>query len=196
MRKYLVNDALVMDVDITVHVNDGPVTPSSHSAIMHAILTEPAFQDVSFKFTSSSETLGCHRSVLALWSPVFKAMFQSDMSETRSGEILLEDVDPRTVEALLVRLYTGAYSRASEFSELVADILHLAHRYSITEVVDECEEQLISQLSAENVLSVLIAAEAHGSQYLKDQCVAYATANSTCVFGSVNFSKLLTEESK
>jgi hypothetical protein len=168
--------------------------PASQSIKMHTMLTEPCFQDVRFRFPDSTETLSCHRCVLALWSPVFKAMFHSEMSETSSGEIFLEDVEPGALKELLVRLYTGSFSEAKVFSELGAEILQIACRYSIAEVIKECEDQLGKHLSRDNVLSIITASEASGSKCLKDCCLKFIAKNCVDVLHSVNFSKLVAEK--
>jgi hypothetical protein len=168
--------------------------PASQPIKMHTMLTEPCFQDVRFRFPDSTETLSCHRCVLALWSPVFKAMFHSEMSETSSGEIFLEDVEPGALKELLVRLYTGSFSEAKVFSELGAEILQIACRYSIAEVIKECEDQLGKHLSRDNVLSIIIASEASGSKRLKDCCLKFIAKNCVDVLHSVNFSKLVAEK--
>ncbi|VDK40935.1 unnamed protein product [Taenia asiatica] len=52
------------------------------------------------------ERLHCHRAILSLYSPVFKAMFQSRFEETSSNQVSLPKDDAETVRELLRHLYT------------------------------------------------------------------------------------------
>jgi hypothetical protein len=49
----------------------------------------------------------CHRNVLSAASPYFRAMFTSDMSESKQSKITLHDVDAASVSALVNFAYTG-----------------------------------------------------------------------------------------
>jgi hypothetical protein len=193
-------DALVIEADIIVYSSDNPrtiytrVEYASHSDRMQTLLTESLFADICLKFANSTETIRCHRYFLASWSPVFKTMFNSETSETNCNEILLEDVDPRVMMELLVRIYTGCYSVGPVFTESAVELLWVAARYSIALVVEECEEQLASQLNVGNVLSILKAADMTGSRKLKNHCLEYMAANCVNIFSSTNIMRLLAEE--
>jgi len=49
-----------------------------------------------------------HRLVLAVASPVFHRMLESEMAEGRTATVQLQDADPVTVELLLQHIYDGA----------------------------------------------------------------------------------------
>ena len=49
----------------------------------------------------------CHRNVLSAASPYFRAMFTSDMSESKQLKVKLHEVDAASVAALVDFAYTG-----------------------------------------------------------------------------------------
>ena len=49
----------------------------------------------------------CHRNVLSAASPYFRAMFTSDMSESKQLKVKLREVDASSVAALVNFAYTG-----------------------------------------------------------------------------------------
>ena len=51
------------------------------------------------------EKLHVHRSILALWSPVFEKMFSSEFKEKNKDEILLPGKKASEVKTLLLMMY-------------------------------------------------------------------------------------------
>ena len=66
----------------------------------------------------------CHRNVLSAASPYFRAMFTSDMSESKQLKVTLHEVDAGSVAALVEFAYTGKVSQIQccfahlEFAEI------------------------------------------------------------------------------
>ena len=63
------------------------------------------FSDV--KIISGDEEFHCHRIILSGRSPVFEAMFRSDMTENNSEEVCIKDIDPKVVREMLHFIYNG-----------------------------------------------------------------------------------------
>ena len=49
----------------------------------------------------------CHKAILSARSPVFCAMFEHRMEETRQNRVEISDLDPETVSEVLRFIYTG-----------------------------------------------------------------------------------------
>lgn len=49
----------------------------------------------------------CHRFILSIRSPVSAAMFASEMIESQTGKVGIDDADPDVFEKLLNYFYTG-----------------------------------------------------------------------------------------
>ena len=62
--------------------------------------------DVTFIF-GEEESLGAHRFILSARSPVFAAMFNSGMIESRTGRVEMKNVDVQLFRNFLKFLYTG-----------------------------------------------------------------------------------------
>lgn len=81
------------------------VIPSTSSSCA-ATSWDPHYEAVDPHGTSSSESIPAHSFVLALRSPVFRAMFQSNMLEAVSHQIVLNDCAEETVRDFISFLYT------------------------------------------------------------------------------------------
>lgn len=93
----------------------------------------------------------CHRLVLAASSPFFKAMFLSDLEESRKREIVLKDVEPGTMGMILRYLYT---SEISLTEQNVQDIFMVANMYQIPSIFSVCVMYLQEKLVLGNCLAI------------------------------------------
>ena len=66
---------------------------------------EKMFTDVELKV--GNRTFHVHRAILSARSPVFAAMFVSDMDESHTGIVEIKDIDADVFERFLEFLYTG-----------------------------------------------------------------------------------------
>merc|ERR1712216_110056 len=85
-------------------------TPSNSSGA--ALWKDKAHMD--FVVASGETQVNCHRCVLAAASPVFQRMFQSDMQESRTGSIEINDVSPDAVAAMLRFAYFNDIEDSSD----------------------------------------------------------------------------------
>ena len=83
-----------------------------------------------------------HRFWLSSHSPVFRAMFESDMKEKESGVIKINDCDPYVMKALISFLYTEVISPQIDRLQL----LILADKYQISHLVEQCLQVCIRTL--------------------------------------------------
>jgi hypothetical protein len=87
------------------------------------------FSDV--KITCGEEVFHCHRNILSVRSPVFKAMFQSDMIENISRIVDIKDIKPVVVKEMLHFIYNGATSTETVMDEIGKDLLGFRRSRSI-----------------------------------------------------------------
>ncbi|GFU23805.1 hypothetical protein NPIL_360021, partial [Nephila pilipes] len=64
-----------------------------------------SFEDVHLK--CGSVAIPAHKNILSMRSPVFSAMFSSEMEETRKNEVDITDVDVPVLRMMLKYVYTG-----------------------------------------------------------------------------------------
>ena len=62
---------------------------------------------IQYAMTDEHSLFQAHRIVLSSCSPYFRAMFTSDLAESRQEKIILYDVDPGAVESLIDYAYTN-----------------------------------------------------------------------------------------
>lgn len=93
----------------------------------------------------------CHRLVLAASSPFFKAMFLSDLEESKKREIVLKDVEPTVMGMILRYLYTSDINLTEQN---VQDIFMVANMYQIPSIFSVCVSYLQEKLVLGNCLAI------------------------------------------
>ncbi|CAJ1071585.1 kelch-like protein 40a [Xyrichtys novacula] len=93
----------------------------------------------------------CHRLVLAASSPFFKAMFLSDLEESKKKEITLKDVEPGVMGMILRYLYTSDINLTEQN---VQDIFMVANMYQIPSIFSVCVTYLQEKLVLGNCLAI------------------------------------------
>ncbi|XP_049605817.1 kelch-like protein 40b [Syngnathus scovelli] len=93
----------------------------------------------------------CHRLVLCACSSFFRALFLSDVDESKKREVVLEDVEPGVMGLILKYLYT---SRINVTEQNVQDIFAVANLYQIPSIFTVCVSFLQKRLSLSNCLAV------------------------------------------
>ncbi|XP_020502019.2 kelch-like protein 40b [Labrus bergylta] len=93
----------------------------------------------------------CHRLVLCACSSYFRAIFLSDLDESKKREIILEDVEPGVMGLILKYLYT---SKINVTEQNVQDIFAVANMYHIPSIFTVCVSFLQKRLSLSNCLAI------------------------------------------
>ncbi|KAK7351084.1 hypothetical protein VNO77_10261 [Canavalia gladiata] len=92
----------------------------------------------------SPAPIPAHKSVLVSRSPVFKAMLENDMTESRSGTIKISDVSFDTLRAFINYLYTA---EAPLDNQLACNLLVLGEKYQVKHLKAHCEQHLIAGMN-------------------------------------------------
>ena len=133
------------------------------------------FSDV--KIISGNEEFHCHRIVLSARSPVFEAMFRSDMIENNSEEVSIQDIDPEVVREILHFIYTGAPSTETVMEEIGKELLGAAEMYQLDLLKNKCEEKLCSSLDVSNSVELLVLADLHQASKLRSMALSLVARN-------------------
>ena len=104
---------------------------------------------------NDGEILMAHKSILAARSPVFRAMLTTGMKEASKNSVEVPDFDSKTVRELLRFIYCGEL----EIPEVVTDLIFAAEKYEVSELKNICIDQILSELTEENVVETLIIAD-------------------------------------
>ena len=117
------------------------------------LFLDKEFMDL--KIICNGKTFECHKSVLSCQSDVFRAMFLNmDTIEAKSGEIKIDDFKVDTMETFLYYLYHQEVKEKS----VDTNLLFAADKYNIDGLVKVCNQRLISNISVDNCLDVLLSA--------------------------------------
>ena len=114
-----------------------------------------------------------HSQVLAMASPVFKAMLSGDMKEAASKRV---DIGIATVEGFkeFYGFLTPGQSRKAKVSERnVEELLEIAGYYQVDFLRNECEKFL---LKAPGSVDGLLLASKYNLQQLQNHCIASASS--------------------
>ena len=120
------------------------------------------------------EQILAHKCILSARSPVFRAMMQANMLESIKREIMIEDVDNEVLKEMLRFIYTAEVGE--DFSK-IKDLLILADKYEVVELVKYCGKNLATTLSNENALQLGVFAETHNAENLLKDCIHFVWKN-------------------
>lgn len=166
--------------------------PKSHecnlSTSFGSLLSEELYTDVTL--VVGMREFKAHKAVLATRSPVFKAMFASDMEESRNNRVEITDISPEVVQEMLTYIYTDS---TPNLNERASGLLAAADKYELLTLKRTCEKSLSDSLTAEVATDTLILAETHGSAKLKDNCLGFIATHADEVVESKDWSKFVTE---
>lgn len=87
-----------------------------------------------------------HKTVLAIQSPVFDAMFKSDMQENNTGSVIIKDFSTEAIETFLSCLYTGHIKNQNYAIEVFA----LAAKYEVPKLKTACRDIVLRDTSVSN----------------------------------------------
>ncbi|KAJ1690533.1 hypothetical protein LUZ63_014688 [Rhynchospora breviuscula] len=132
--------------------------------------------DVTFQV--EGERISAHRFMLAARSPVFEAELYGPMMEAESSCIKIKDMKAKVFKALLHFIYTDNFEghELKDLSvELAQDLFVASDRYALEMLKVQCQHRLCMTLCLDTALSTLILAERHGSAWLKEKCLEFAS---------------------
>jgi speckle-type POZ protein len=113
-----------------------------------------------------------HKTILAMRSPVFAAMFQHPTKEELASKVEVEDIDPDVFQEVLRYLYTGL-TRSTTMDVMAPELLAAADKYLLDQLKTRCETHLIRQMSAKNCLNMLTLTAHHSAEHLKKFALEY-----------------------
>jgi len=140
--------------------------------VNHIFLNNKNGYDVIIK--CGDQEFYCHKFMLAARSPVFEAMFFSDMVENKSGTVNVEDVDPDVMIEVLQYIYTGC---SLNIDKHAMAILAASEKYLIEQLKGCCEDHLSGILDVENCVELLLLGERNNAKDLKKAAVVFLTDN-------------------
>ena len=181
----MLDDTLTLFCEVTVCLLNNPI---DHTGSKHRIhvprfdlgnklgfaLKEDCFSDVTL--VVGSKEFKAHKVILAVQSPVFRAMFESEMMESKSNRVEIDDIDEELMEETLTFIYTG---KSPNVDEMASELLFPADKYQLDHLKLMCEKVLCRDVKVENVIDVLVLADKHNANQLKTICLQFIATNAS-----------------
>ncbi|KAF8653758.1 hypothetical protein HU200_061874 [Digitaria exilis] len=165
LEKYYLRGRHIAFVCAIMVVHDRSI-PVPSSGIKKDFNNLQGSTDVSFNI--DGEMFHAHREVLAVRSPVLKALMSS---------ITLHDIAPATFRAMLQFMYTDALPGDEELedspSEMLLQLLAAADRYELDQLKLMCAQKLGDNVSIDTVAAILTCAEMYSCSELKNKCIDF-----------------------
>ncbi len=179
-----VDGSLTLYCKILTHVKIAPVSPVDPSSlaidcngelITHLVNLFDNMQFSDVNFNVGGRELPAHKNILAARSTYFAAMFQHPMEEQSTNQVKIEDIDPEVFDQLLRFIYTGCVP-LDKLETMAAGLLIAADKYSMDELKMKCENYLLSQMSPDNCIILLL----HGDLQNPSECMKKAAKFFRC----------------
>uniref|UniRef100_A0ACD5UU02 Uncharacterized protein n=1 Tax=Avena sativa TaxID=4498 RepID=A0ACD5UU02_AVESA len=146
-------------------------------------LSEGMETDVTFRV--GGRAFGAHRIVLALRSPVFKALLFGPMMEKDTRSVEVADMEPEIFEMLLHFVYTdslppcdgdGDGDGEGHSSAAMQHLLVAADRYGMTRLKQICEGMLCKSIDVETITTTYVLSIQHECERLKQACLDFLSS--------------------
>jgi len=152
--------------------------PPSLAKDLQDCLTSSDFGDVTLK-SHEGDVFPAHRQLLAMRSPVFKAMFYGSMSEAQSGTACI-DSSSASLQHLLHCMYTDEIN-AKVMEVNGSELFDLGTQYQVPRLVALAKAHLFSTLSVENAVEHFSVAVRFSEDKLGEACKAIIRGNLAAV---------------
>ncbi|KAF9609728.1 hypothetical protein IFM89_018176 [Coptis chinensis] len=175
--------------DVLLVASDGVVNEigspsvSAHKAILHCLMVSSQSRTVLVSITiviilndsvCPMVSLTAYSGPQASRSPVFKAMLENEMEESRSGTIKISEVTYDALRSFVQYLYTAEVSLDEQ---MACDLLVLAEKYQVKHLKSHCETFLTSKLNAENAFMCFAFSSQHNAKNLHEASLSLITEN-------------------
>ena len=123
------------------------------------------FSDVEIVM-ENGETFKCHKVVLSISSPFFRAMFRHDWTENRTpSQVTLKGIDSNVVREIIHHIYYGATNR-NVLEEKSVELLAAAEMFMMEDLKKTIEDHLCANLEMNNAIEYLVLGDYHQAHKL------------------------------
>ncbi|CAL4993451.1 unnamed protein product [Urochloa decumbens] len=132
-------------------------------------------QGADVDFEVGGMVFAAHRCVLAARSPVFKDDFFGPTKEENTSYIRINDMNPKTFQALLHYIYTDSLPEMNdqEVGAMAHHLLSAADRFGLKGLKSIMENRLCTRVCVTNALATLVLAEQHQCHELRNSCFRF-----------------------
>lgn len=131
------------------------------------------------------EEFPVHKNMLCSQSPVFTAMFSHETLEFQQNRINITDIHKEIIGEMIKFIYTGCTSALSPLMNM--ELYVAADKYGISALKERCSKFLVSSLSRDIILDVLVLAHQHTDNELKNTCIQFLVEKESNLLESEEF---------
>ena len=134
--------------------------------------------DVTISIGKDNRIFGifhAHKHVLAKKSEVFAAMFRHDMLENKKNVVIVEDVPYNAMKEMLRYIYTDEIADIADSKYL--DLIKVADKYQILDLKTLCANEILTFLTVESSVKLLIVADNSNAATLKTKILDFIAEN-------------------
>lgn len=154
------------------------------SRILSHMLDHPLLADLHVII--SGKTFPCHRAVLSSLSPVFEAMFLSQMLESQSGKLHIPDITPDIFLPIRDYIYGKPLHIRHDLAIPISTFVR-KFQIDVPELPDYMDKLLSSALTLDNVIPVRQHADAHSAHRLRRNCDRFITLRMKALANTESF---------
>lgn len=147
-------------------------------------------KDVTLICKDTDFRIDAHRAILMARSEVFCAMFDHEMVEKKTNQVILDDIDGDVLAAMVHFMYTDTVPKLAELAD---SLLVAADRYQLGKLKIMCEEQLLKDIDIDKVGHLLTIADVTNAEELKKACLEFACSYPVDVSNSSEFDKFVSK---
>ncbi|CAL1262209.1 unnamed protein product [Larinioides sclopetarius] len=159
---------------------------------LKSMLNNSLHSDIKLK--TSSHSYPAHKCILSTRSPVFEAMFSTDMKEKIDNCVDIGDLKEDTILRMLRYIY-GADVGELEWTS-ATELYEAADKYQILNLKDMCSSFLKNNLRPSNACKALILADLHEDQDLKGFVQDFILSYGKNIVNSDEWNQLLETNAK
>ena len=142
-------------------------------------------------FVVGGKVFNAHRIILAAQCEYFRLLLFGNMVEATPGvEIEVKDASPESFHFLLEYLYCGRLDLASLNEHTVLELLALADKYNLVDLLKSICVYLGGIVNITNVCQILTYADMHQLEKLQKKCLTFIDNNAIDIMKSETFCSL------
>ncbi|KAI6231064.1 TD and POZ domain-containing protein 5-like protein [Aphelenchoides besseyi] len=154
---------------------------------MSSLFNDPYFSDAEVHV--GDRVFKISRAIVACKSPVFRAIFDKETEEQKSGVVKIKGFEAAMVEKMLVYIYKH---EVVNLKGVAFQLLPLADCYQVNSLVKKCSDSILANLTVDNVLATLeLSFEREHLKEFKDQVLKFAHENWNEMQKLPNYKQLL-----
>ena len=142
---------------------------------------------------SKEKKFHCHRTILCARSSVLRRLLDTDMKETRSGVIAVDDIDVDALEAMIEYIYTDEITK--EFED-TASLVYAADKYDLKGLLEICFGKFKAGLDDDQLVEILILSDRHNLPEFKNLAAKRILADKTKFINDKDFQKKMEKHPK